>query len=392
MRFTLTVVVVVAVLAGPEVSADVYVQNYSWLQLPDGDAAPLLGNSNGVSTGGTGYGTPGNFRWGHFVWIPNGSLTQTTLNEGDDSNYYSNGMYWAAIKLDQPREITKVGVQWWAAEGTSITKYYIDGSNNGEDWTELTSYEYVKLNEDEEWERVAMTGNRFGLYGDNALAIPTDNVGTYQYIRVRFMENDYTYGNAARGGPGMYVIEPIGNGMLAEEKVNWAHQQFGTAITSEGLHWKNGRLNNGYLYDDEGNRTGDGNWAGTPEAKPWEGPDMYIGIDLGAARTIHELVSVWDAEYSAGSFRLEYSTDDDTYFAVKAAEFSSVNGGMLSVTFDPVTARYWRISEVLSTSANEPNRLVLFNQIMMYGPAIPEPATMSLLALGGLALLRRRAV
>ena len=389
MRFTMTITV--AVLAGSAVWADVYVENYNWLQLPAGDVTVLRGNSNGEFTGTNGNGVPADFRWGNWVWIPSGSQTQTTFHEGQDGggDYYSNGMYWAAVKLDQPRQITAVGVQWWAGEGTSITKYYIDGSNDGVNWTELASHEYVNAS----GERVATTGSRFGLYGNSALAIPSGNVDLYQYVRVRVMEEDYTYGSAGRGGPGLLAIEPMGGGFLAEEKVNWVNQQFGTAVTaSDTLHWKSGTLNSGYLYDDEGKRTGDGEWPGEAGAKPWNDPDMYITINLGAARTINELVAVWDADYSASSFLLEYRGDDNEYHPVEGTAFSRANVGITSVTFDDVEAQYWRISDVVSSSSN-PNRLVLFNQIMMYGPPvppIPEPATMTLLALGGLAVLRRR--
>ena len=385
MRFLMVSSVVLAVLMAPAAwAADIYVQNYNWLQLPAGDVTALLGNSKGVVSSGSGNGSPNDFRWGNWVWIPNGGLTQTTATDNGAGGFtYSNGMYYAAVRLDQPREITKVGVQWWASEGASLTKYYIDGWNEGDaDWTELTSYEYVNG----DGVRTAKTGTRFGLYGDNSLAIPAGNVGEYQYIRVRVMEADYTYGSANRGGPGLLAIEPMGNGYLAEEKVNWANKQFNTTITGHNLTWNRGKLNSGYLFDDESDRTGDGAWDST--SKPWTRPDMYIEINLGTARTINELVAIWDGDYAAREFTLSYSGNGDKYYDVEAV-FARVNGGMTSATFGEITAQYWRISYVVSASSN-PERLVLFNQIMMYGPAVPEPVTMSLLAVGGLALLRRR--
>jgi MYXO-CTERM domain-containing protein len=63
-----------------------------------------------------------------------------------------------------------------------------------------------------------------------------------------------------------------------------------------------------------------------------------------------------------------------------------------SYSFNPVTAQYARIVGV-----SGPNAYNLLNQVLLFGPAVPEPSTVALggfglAALVTLALRRRRAV
>ncbi|MCL2700715.1 MAG: PEP-CTERM sorting domain-containing protein [Phycisphaerae bacterium] len=90
-----------------------------------------------------------------------------------------------------------------------------------------------------------------------------------------------------------------------------------------------------------------------------------------------------------GSFALQYSLDDGSTWTT--AFVNTTNEFMIIGEFAPITASYWRFN----FTAPEENAIgwsgnyVRVTEIMMFAP-IPEPATMSLLALGGLALLRRR--
>ena len=389
MRYTWTLVTVLAVLASPAAWAGTYedyngtVTNYNWLQLPprsvtafigQGNASPFNAYAYGTDRTGSGNGCPDDFRSSAWVWIPNSTFTAD-----------GKGMYWAGIGLDQPRQIDAVGVQWWAAEGATLSRYYIDGWNaETKTWVQMGVYslsDYTSYG-------VASTlkdSTRVGLYGADK-TVPLQNPGVYQYIRVRVEEGDYTCGGSARGGPSPMCIEPMGSGPLEESKVNWVNQRFGTTITPVGMQWNNGNLNNGFLYDDETYRTGNGTGHG---GQLWD-RTRWIDINLGTAREIGEIAVVWDWEYVGTSFVLQYENEDGTYVDVVmdpdgTYRIGTGSTGMLGYTFKKsITAQYWRILNVPSSS------LALINQVMMYSPAVPEPATMTLLALGGLALLRRR--
>jgi len=393
MRRALLCLVALAVLS-PTVRAvaadyDGTVTNYNWLQLPPGYVTAFIGNSSdptvfnnqafGTDRTGSGNGCPDDFRSSAWVWIPHQSLTAS-----------GTGTYWAAVGLDQPRYIDAVGVQWWCGDTTSVSRYYVDGWDAAQGkWVQVGAYMFSGSNSltDKEDEKTFIEGVRVGMFGENN-TVALDAPGTYQYIRVRVEAGDYTYkaSDSTRGGAGIMCIEPMGSGPLAEDKVNWVNQRFGTSITSTGMNWSNGKLNSGYLYDDEGYRTGNGPGHG---GQVWD-ETRWIDIDLGTAREIGEIVLVWDWEYVGLSFVLQYMNKDGVYVPVtiNPEDLSRIgtNGtGMFIGVFDkPVTAQKWRLLDMPSTS------LALLNQIMMFSPAVPEPATMTLLALGGLALLRRR--
>ena len=61
------------------------------------------------------------------------------------------------------------------------------------------------------------------------------------------------------------------------------------------------------------------------------------------------------------------------------------------VTYDfggPITAQYIRID--MDTNWEEQNSYVGLSEVQFNTASVPEPSSMSLMALGGLALLRRR--
>lgn len=342
----------VAVLVAGVAQAQQAVNNYSWLQLP-----PRLVNigtfiGGGVG-GGSGYGSPADYRWADHVWIPNGTLT-------------GNGAtaYWAALNLGGAREIENVWVQWWAQEGTSVTQFYVDASNDGTNWTNLGSHNYGSPQ---------ANAARFRTNVD----VPD---GEWQYVRVRLQPGDYAYASAGRGGPGLYCIEPMGDGTLTPDAVNWANSpNFVTSVSNNGFGFNGLRYNDGLVYDDEGVRTGNnpGNWdAGD-----------YAQINLGTARQINEVLVFWDWDWSGTAYDIQYSTDGTNFLTVggKSAPSFYYNAGVnsaLGYRFNDVTAQWFRL-----VNATGPEGYHLLNQVLLF---VPEPASALLLGLAGLVLLRRR--
>jgi prepilin-type N-terminal cleavage/methylation domain-containing protein len=313
-------------------------RDYSLLQLPAAAVSAQIGNGAGA-TSGSGYGSPGDFRWGDHVWIPNSTLTGNGAQD-----------YWAAVILDRPRFVNKVRVQWWVQESTGLARYSVQGSKNGSTWGEIGSKDYGSAG--------VNRGLRF--YDDITVA-----AGKYKGIRVVLKAGDYTYASADRGGPGLYCIEPMSNAALTEGEVNWAHKAtFNTTATASGLTGNNTLFNTGSLIDDDGvGRTGQtsGTWPG----------GAYAQLDLGSDRMINQVTVIWGREYASTSFNIAHSTDGGTFIPVagKSSYAGVATGGAGGYTFTAVSARYWRITEAAGGGSGH-NYL---NQILLYGPAPAMP-------------------
>lgn len=337
------------------------VTNYNWLQLPPGAIQVSTGTEAG-GTAGVGYGNPQDFRWGHHVWIPN-------VYAADGTNYGTRD-YYAVLRLDQPRRIESVWAQWWANESTSISRFYVDGSSDGTAWSQIGSHNYGS----------PQTGSLFRTNVD-----VTD--GDWQYVRIRVEAGDYTHRDPAlgtnRGGPGLYAIEPIGSGSVANDQVNWANRgNFGTTVSNlfgigGDASWTSNRFNDGLLYDDGGQRSGD---QGT-----WEIGE-FAQVNLNAVRPINGAVVVWENGWGAPAYKIQYSTDGVSFNYVTglsaAAQYDIHDGrAATGYTFYTVNAQFFRIVEASGNTYN------ILNQVMLY---TPEPGTALLAGLGALALLRRR--
>lgn len=208
---------------------------------------------------------------------------------------------------------------------------------------------------------------------------------SYRFARVWFKAGDYTAGGdpVNRGGPGLYAIEPVGDGTLATNQINWANQAtFATTVANSGLFYNGTRYNDGFLFDDEAQRTGD-------DTATWGAGD-YAQLDLGTTRSIQRAVVVWDSIWYASTFQLKYSVDGVNFFAINspaitqyAKDLTGANTpGATEWAFQPVDARYFRLTDAVG-----PNGYALFNQLLLF--SVPEPSTFGLLGVGGWLLLRK---
>lgn len=330
------------VLSGLSVEAeDVAVTDYSWLQIPDGIVAGVGGPSSPFNTNGmTGNGTAEWYRWGKNAWIPNETLTAYGTND-----------YWAAIQLDQPREVHSVSLQFWASEGAELRRFKIEGSVDATNFIQIGAYDY-------------------GSFVINPAAqIISVTSGTYRVVRIRMNgtssqpgDPDYHPGTMYRpdrGGPGVGLLEPFGNGSVDYRKLNVVNaSRFGTVGSySAGLGFPWTGFNNGTLFD--GNRVG--------EDMPWTAGE-YFQINLAEPQTVFRSILVGDDDWGALTAGFSYSADGTSFQAVSGLSPPLVHGYQFistEYTFTPTLAQYWRVTNATAGG------YALFNQWMLY--AFPPP-------------------
>jgi hypothetical protein len=354
-RFVFVVAAVATGMAGLNTHAATYsVTNYSWLQLaPDRDTASILGS--GGATSGTAFGPTSAFRWGNnAVWIPSAAFTAN-----------GTSAYSATIGLDQSRDIKSVALQWYAQDGITISNYSILGSNDGTNFASIGSRTFGS----------PQTGN--------VQDTVTVTEGNYQYIRVSVPSTGYTTAlNNNKGGPGLYMLDPIGDGTLSDVKglagPNWANVSvFGTSTINNGLDFNGGGYTSGSVRE----QFGSGTRAGDIGA--WEAGD-YAQIDLKAVRPLGESAVVWNGDHGGNAYDILYSNDGVNFLPVTgkvATTLSSVQGG-LAYSFNHVDARYVRIANVTGGDG-----FTIMDQVLLFND-LPEPTT-PFLMLGGAALLFR---
>jgi len=433
------------VLAGTETitvtGTNVY---WSWLQVPmTANITTEIGSATGVT--GNHVGVPDYYRFGN-LWLPSRAMTGSpTMGPYEAEDGGGSGTdYWMAITLDQPRWVDYVGVTWATDDRSMVKKYYIE------------AYVYNDTTSQWEWVRVgespATMGSEFKASKDfknsnDEILIAKDHVfgrgfhnslrigwrdatnldnaikltlpGEYQSLRVYVEEGDYGCGRASRGGPGIWLIEPLavggpnGDGVIEVEisQVNWANGIFGSKATvsptltslpgggavRRGAGW----LTRGTLNDDENSGRTVGVWGlvegydliATEQDGTRRWSDLiWIDIDLGDVRRIDEVVGLWSADGYGTDFQVRYMDENGKWCDVIGKTIAQFGGTRAtSVMFDGVDAQYWQIyGAVFGIASGDKMNNCGFNQILMYGKPIPEPMTMSLLVLGGLAMLRRR--
>jgi archaellum component FlaF (FlaF/FlaG flagellin family) len=353
----------------------VVVTNYNWLQLAPGAVQSFVGKPGEGNTYLTDGSTRANgqvadVRWGNHVWIPSAWLTDS-----------GQGTYWAGVTLDKPRNVTSVNVLLWHS-GTEQTKqFFIDAYVNGT-WIEIGASNLYET----------------PLSSHQVVSVGVEE-GYYDRIRVRFDGGDDAgyVATGSYGGPGVYAVEPIGSQtLLPGDRVNWANKpSFNTTIThSLATAWSAPtNLNNGIFWN---HAVSGADHDMTPAVFDELGAYVsgeYIQIDLGAVREIDNVTTLFHTGYAAGSFNVWVSEDGLHFAPVTFLEGTGtymVNNGecrdALSFDIVPVEAQFVRLTDVTRGGSSHWG----LTQILVNGTVVPEPATMSLLAMGAMTLLRRR--
>ena len=371
MKHILILAAAVAVAWSAAGVEPVTVTNFSWLQLGPNQVTPFVGSTSRgdflVDNNATnGNSVVGDLRWGNYVWIPSRSLTSD-----------ATAAYWAGLVFDKPRNVTYVNVQLWGAplskggDREATKQFYIDAIINGK-WEQIGSWDF---------------GNSIQ---HTTVKVPVTS-GDYQSIRIRFDANDYIatgwlHGESEYGGPGVRVFEPVGSDTLKPgDKVNWANPTFGTTLVKNldaPVYWNGDNWSNGSLIH-SGSITGVERATATGE---------YLEIDLTADRLIDSVIAQCHQSYAPGGFTIMVRAEgDEDFHAVKLIGdkfYPAGPGGSLDTIgydFEAVEARWVRIVDVTLNNSHWG-----ITELMVFGTVVPEPATMSLLGLGALALLRRR--
>jgi len=378
-------IVAAAMAVAWSAASEVTVTNYSWLQLAPDKVTPFVGNlaDEFKTTNTSVHGQIGDYRWGNWTWAPYYDVTYYLHGDNEDK---ALGTWWAGVTLDQPRNVTQVNVGLWGSGTEQTNAFYIDALVNGV-WTEIGYHSFGGT----------MTDDMYvPTYAQSTTVSVPVTAGDYQTLRVRFEVDGFRGDNAHNegyGGPGLTMIEPVGNGALvAGERVNWANQaNFGTTITNHFVRGEgdtadirnNGGWNNGTFSDQN----------------PWNGMNRplqdgeYMEIDLKEVRAIDNITALFNGSYFTTSFRVWVREDTDSPFTeviLSEGAFYPENAGYkgaLSYDFAEVDARYVRITDAIGGGGDGYWGI---SQVLVNGTVVPEPATMSLLGLGALALLRRK--
>jgi len=355
--------------------ASVAVTNYNWLQLPNSQITVAV---TGAATANTnGYGVPVDFRWAARTWIPSWDLTGTKGTGTDTTTVRTGVDYTAAVQFTAAaRNVSSVLVEPYVEAGhTTLTKFHIDGFDpNTSTWTN----------------DITTTG--LAVTNSGALVTVPVNSASYQAIRIRVAAGDYTTtGGGAYGGPGFTTIAPIGSGTAADSEVNRANKTLFNTVASSNFDSSHGYALTGTTWND----------AGIYDSRRIVGSDGnyvagdYMQLDLTNAAnvttSIAKLIILDEGSYGIGGATISTSTDGTLFTPVSNQTLVNDAAGSgepdaHEFNFDAVNARYVRI-----TNATNENGYTLVNQVLVYAPAsVPEPASIGVLGLGGLLLLRRR--
>ncbi|MCL2701084.1 MAG: discoidin domain-containing protein [Phycisphaerae bacterium] len=369
---------VFAISALPVAAAEYEIWNtgetrYNWL-LDRGVTSSwgLVGGD--PTTTGSGHGSVGGIQTSlssaQRVWIPGATLTGRGTNG-----------YWAEIDLGEVRPIDFLRVQTFTQEMTYselIVQFSTDGVNYDQ---------------------------QYWIYNDHANPIAAgttynltfENVYDARYVRVVFPAGTYTStaaGYSEYGGPGLFGIEPY-SPKNTDIEIN---SNFNIALNAFSGHnqvavgFDVANATNGAVLGDGGMSNSQARAGAT--AAGWAA-GASLTVQLNDVYDVDAVRIVWNdgAHYSRG-LMLEFSLDGivwDKIDPVIVTDDKVLGSGTVPawIEFEAREAKFVRwtqLSDVPQSGYAIAQEFMVYAQI----PPIPEPATMTLLALGGLALLRRR--
>ena len=375
---------------------------YNWLMDRGVTSSWGIMDSSGVSTSITscGYGSVGDIQAslsnGQRVWIPRGYAT-----EGTNNGAYT---YYGQVNLGAVRPIEYLSVGTFYEAGMWFDQILVQFSN---DPTFATYNQYTFYDGD----RVEAS-RRFDM-------VKLDQVYDAQYVRVVFPTGHYgahtTNGTNSRGGPGLMGIEaysPYNTDITVDGNFNLAVNAFtgkNQSLVGTGLFGNGSQLGDGNLGQDNGVRSGASNVQeelpdGTKGRLIGWADNTYLTVELNDVYAVDAVRIVWnDGGWYSTGLTLQFSMtgkdgDWDKIAPVVVAGSSMLGDGETAayITFDPREAKFVRWLNV-APDPNNPDQLItqkqhaIAQQFIVYGYfPVPEPATMTLLVLGGLAILRRR--
>ncbi|MCL1857049.1 MAG: discoidin domain-containing protein [Kiritimatiellaeota bacterium] len=319
--------VLVTVALDSSLKDTVIVNHYGWLQLPPEGAVASAGlvNDDVEMTAGRPLGGDVTlFRWGTGDqargWHPPASALDGTDN--CQSNCF------AAVTFDRPRCVDRVRTEWCNAWGMWVTRFHIDGTVDGVNWTEIG---FTQIPNSGSW----------GLVLDTPVA-----PGLYSAIRVRMMAGNYTTVHGE-----LLLLEPFGFGAVLPPEVNWANQpNFGAATATLGMDVTAANLVEGSLRGNGNN----GNEFRTGTAGAFAAyPAAYVEVDLGESRWCDSVTAKWGhsayATQEGTGITVYYSTeaDGDDFYLVPESTLTSPIAKVTRVTFAPVKARRFRVADAM---------------------------------------------
>ena len=210
---------------------------------------------------------------------------------------------WMAIDLGKTYTVSKVVLNWEGAYGKA---YKIQTSVDGNNWTTVKN----------------VTDGKGGV--ETITFTATDA----RYVKMQGVTRALPYGYS------IWEMEVYGKGSTGG---NEEPDVSGVNVAKGGTADASGSEADGtsarYAFDGNNGTRWSSNFS----------DDAWISVDLGKAYTINKVVLNWEGAYGE-SYKIQTSTDGKTWKTVKS--LTGQNGGIDTVTFDAVSARYVKMQGV----------------------------------------------